>query len=328
VRLVHCVTLLAALSLLIARPIEPFAQGQQSSSAGVSNKCDTAYQPAWFGAYVEAINGPVGAKMGIKNKTGALVTAMTLGSPAAKSGLKNGDVIIAANGAPVTTPSDLTSMIEKRVPGYVLKLALIRDGQIQAVSVVLGTLPLGVQPAVPVRPKDQEVFAIANVFIDGFLWRGRFHCLTAADPANPVSRARVIGTYAAYAATPAKKFDMEVVRIPDIPCTFRFTPTFDDQGHPIDKAEPADSLAIIDFSHLTDEYHVRYEDGGDVRVIVRGDANGAVCDYRDAPFGDKRQGCHHDLVTVPMPPDRAESFLRSLRYIFSRVCGPAPLPPS
>ena len=55
----------------------------------------------WFGVDVADITPELAESLGLKGTRGAIVGAIERGSPAEKSGMKLGDVIVAVNGKPV-----------------------------------------------------------------------------------------------------------------------------------------------------------------------------------------------------------------------------------
>jgi serine protease Do len=65
---------------------------------------------------------------------GVLVTSVTENSPAAKAGLKAGDVITAIDGEKVTSPGDLTRGLGKKETGDV-SLTVMRDKNVRTVTV-------------------------------------------------------------------------------------------------------------------------------------------------------------------------------------------------
>ena len=81
----------------------------------------------------KAFNAPAGK--------GALIGDVTPGGPAAKAGLKRGDVIEELNGEPVKGPNELKLRIGSLAPGSTADLKIYRDGQQREVSVTLGELP-------------------------------------------------------------------------------------------------------------------------------------------------------------------------------------------
>jgi PDZ domain-containing protein len=71
----------------------------------------------------------------ILRSTGALIADVAAGSPAAKAGLEPTDVIVAVNGAPVRTTSDLRRLMSRRSPGDTVRLTLRSAKQLRQVRV-------------------------------------------------------------------------------------------------------------------------------------------------------------------------------------------------
>jgi S1-C subfamily serine protease len=72
---------------------------------------------------------------------GALVQQVAPGSPAAQAGIQPGDVIVAADGAPISGENDLLTALAKAAPGATMRLTLNRNGSTLTVRVHLGELP-------------------------------------------------------------------------------------------------------------------------------------------------------------------------------------------
>ena len=80
---------------------------------------------------------------------GALVRKITPNSPAAKYGLHagttasgtDGDLIVAVDGKPVTSPDDVISIISQKKPGDKATVAVVRNGSRVSIDVTLGTRP-------------------------------------------------------------------------------------------------------------------------------------------------------------------------------------------
>ena len=64
-------------------------------------------------------------------------------TPAAKAGVKQGDVILKVNGQQVDSANALRLRISQTPPGSTVKLEVSRDGKVQDIDVTLGTLPEG-----------------------------------------------------------------------------------------------------------------------------------------------------------------------------------------
>jgi serine protease Do len=73
----------------------------------------------------------------VENNEGAVVTQVEDGSPAAKAGLKVGDVIIELDGQKVSDASQLQIEVGQKEPGSSIKLGVLRDGKNVNVSVAL-----------------------------------------------------------------------------------------------------------------------------------------------------------------------------------------------
>ena len=67
--------------------------------------------------------------------SGALVAAVTPGGPAQLAGIRPGDRVVAAAGAPVRVPADLIEQVEKQGVGRTMTLEVVRDGRSLTVQV-------------------------------------------------------------------------------------------------------------------------------------------------------------------------------------------------
>ena len=68
---------------------------------------------------------------------GALVVGVTKGLPAAKAGLKEGDVITAINGTAITSDSGMRRSIGETKPGTQVRIAYLRDGKRSEVALTV-----------------------------------------------------------------------------------------------------------------------------------------------------------------------------------------------
>jgi putative serine protease PepD len=72
---------------------------------------------------------------------GARIEEVTSGGPAAKAGLRVGDLVTKANGEPVRSAAELSGAVASHQPGDELKLQVTRDGKERTVTAELGTRP-------------------------------------------------------------------------------------------------------------------------------------------------------------------------------------------
>ena len=73
----------------------------------------------------------------VDNNEGALVSQVEAGSPAAKAGLKVGDVITELDGQKVSDASQLQIEVGQKHPGSAIKLQVLRDGKSLSIPVTL-----------------------------------------------------------------------------------------------------------------------------------------------------------------------------------------------
>ncbi|HVV74963.1 MAG TPA: trypsin-like peptidase domain-containing protein [Mycobacteriales bacterium] len=66
-------------------------------------------------------------------------SAIKTGGPAARAGLKPGDVIVAVDGERITSADELIVAIRRRLPGSTIQVSYLRNGHRSTVSVVLGS---------------------------------------------------------------------------------------------------------------------------------------------------------------------------------------------
>jgi serine protease Do len=87
---------------------------------------------------------------------GALVGSITPDSPAAHSSLKQGDIIVAVNGQPVTDASQLRTKIGMMDPKQTVTLKVLRDGGTQDVAITLGEYPTKEERASVEKPDSNS----------------------------------------------------------------------------------------------------------------------------------------------------------------------------
>jgi serine protease Do len=92
----------------------------------------------WLGIAMQTITPDLARALGREKAEGALVASVQPDSPAAKAGLQQGDVVIAAGGEPIRTPRDLARIVADARPGTRLDMNLARDGKERTLPVTVG----------------------------------------------------------------------------------------------------------------------------------------------------------------------------------------------
>ncbi|MCX6180156.1 MAG: DegQ family serine endoprotease [Chlorobiales bacterium] len=91
----------------------------------------------YLGVSIQDIDENLAKAMHLKVGEGVLVGTVVEGSPAAKNGIKTGDVILDFNGAKVTSSVVLRNTIASQSPGATVKMRVMRDGVIKLFSIRL-----------------------------------------------------------------------------------------------------------------------------------------------------------------------------------------------
>jgi len=110
---------------------------------------------SWFGAYgMQPIDPEVAKLLKLENQPGVVLSDLMEGSPAAKAGLKERDIVLALDGQPLPRlkPDRVVAgyfgqQLLRRSPGDVVALTVLRDGAKQEVKVTLGDEPKLVREA-------------------------------------------------------------------------------------------------------------------------------------------------------------------------------------
>jgi serine protease Do len=97
---------------------------------------------AWLGINVQNLTPEIATSLGLKSDAdGVLIAAVEADSPAARGGLRQGDVIVAVNGKRVDQVRDVPRTIAAFKPGTRVMLTLLRRGREVEVPVTTGRLP-------------------------------------------------------------------------------------------------------------------------------------------------------------------------------------------
>jgi hypothetical protein len=91
----------------------------------------------YLGALYSTINDEMQAERGLPVNSGALLNSIVPDTPAARAGLKKGDIIIEFNNERITQDNSLTEALSRSRIGAVVSLRVLRGEQVLAISVKL-----------------------------------------------------------------------------------------------------------------------------------------------------------------------------------------------
>ena len=92
----------------------------------------------YLGVQLEPLDPAMARRMGRRDLSGALVAAVVPDSPAARAGLRRGDLIIDFQGRRVTDRTKLRLDVSRTAPGSTVAFGVLRGGELREVPVTLG----------------------------------------------------------------------------------------------------------------------------------------------------------------------------------------------
>jgi len=110
--------------------VAPASSHGGGDAGPVSASSGSGYGP-WFGSVPDFAEGIKGVKF----------SDVTPGSPAAKAGLKGGDIMVEFDGKPIQNLYDFTYALRAKKPGDEVKVKVMRDGQAVEQNVLLTARP-------------------------------------------------------------------------------------------------------------------------------------------------------------------------------------------
>ena len=114
----------------------------------------------YLGVHIQDVTPSLAHQFGLNQGGGVLIGDVSPDTPAAKAGLKKGDVVLELNGRPIEAANQLQVQISQMAPGTSANMKIWRDGKSQEVSVSLGELP---EQAEKEGPGESTVGALEGV---------------------------------------------------------------------------------------------------------------------------------------------------------------------
>jgi serine protease Do len=92
----------------------------------------------YLGVAIQPVTADVADAVGLSQPQGALIASVNDGTPAARAGLKTGDIVTAVGSETVKTPKDLSRLVADLSPGDKRSLTVWRNGKSMDVNVTIG----------------------------------------------------------------------------------------------------------------------------------------------------------------------------------------------
>ena len=94
----------------------------------------------WMGVRIQAVTDDIAESLGLSSAEGAMIASITANAPAAKAGLKAGDVILDFDGRAIDAMRTLPRAVAETEIGRKVKVTYWRDGKKADTSVIIGEL--------------------------------------------------------------------------------------------------------------------------------------------------------------------------------------------
>jgi len=119
---------------------EMFGKRPVEEEKEVTKEGERPKREAFLGVQVETLTSEaLKYQLGIDG--GLMVLEVLEGSPAERAGLRRNDLILAIDGKPIKSVSDMLEVFEKAKPGQVMKFTVLQEGKKRELTATLGKRP-------------------------------------------------------------------------------------------------------------------------------------------------------------------------------------------
>ena len=91
-----------------------------------------------IGVRIQDLTPDLAEAFGVASASGAVIASVVSDSPAQAAGLRDGDIVVAVNGAPIRNTAALRGKIGSHSAGETVSVEFLRDGELRTVEVRLG----------------------------------------------------------------------------------------------------------------------------------------------------------------------------------------------
>ncbi len=123
-----------------------------------------AVKRPWLGAKLQEVTPEIAESLGLKRPSGALVASVAGDGPAARAGLKTGDLIVSIDGTIVEDPNAFDYRFATKPLGGTAQIGFLRQGRELAVPISLQTAPELPREEIEIRSRSPFLGAtVANL---------------------------------------------------------------------------------------------------------------------------------------------------------------------
>ncbi|MGZ8325185.1 MAG: DegQ family serine endoprotease [Rhodoplanes sp.] len=124
----------------------------------------TTVKRPWLGAKLQAVTPDIAESLGLKRPVGALVATVMEKSPAARAGLKTGDLIVAIDGQTVDDQNAFDYRFATKPLGGHAQIGIVRGGKEAKVAIALETAPETPRDEIVIRARSPFMgMKVANI---------------------------------------------------------------------------------------------------------------------------------------------------------------------
>ncbi len=157
----------------------------------------------WLGVTIQDVDKNLAESFGLKRPGGALVAEVSTDGPAAKAGLRSGDIIVSFDGKDIPTSADLPHVVGLVTPGTTVQVQIVRDKTHQTKKVEVGGLDA------------DESYSLSAGKADGNRG-GRLGMEVEALPAESLERVGINGGVLVRSVSPGSVAAKAGIRVDDI----------------------------------------------------------------------------------------------------------------
>jgi serine protease Do len=95
----------------------------------------------YLGVQIQPLSAPIAASLGLPKDRGEIVAGVEPNGPAAKAGIRQGDVVVAVAGQEVSPDNTLSFIVANTPIGTRVPVTVIRDGQRQTITATIAERP-------------------------------------------------------------------------------------------------------------------------------------------------------------------------------------------